>query len=58
MDKLEFVDLKIKSKFKMGDIKVGDEVYLNGQKCRVMTLSYDLGQTEIYADAELEAYYE
>lgn len=58
MDKLEFVDLKIKSKFKMGDIKVGDEVYLNGQKCRVMTLSYDLGQTEIYANAELEAYYE
>ena len=42
----------------MGTVKVGDLISLNGQTCRVMQLSYDLKQTNIYANAELEAYYE
>ena len=58
IDNLNFVEYKIKSTFKMGDIKVGDLISLNGQTCRVMTLSYDIAQTNIYCNAELEAYYE
>lgn len=57
MDTLQFVEFQIKSKFKMSTTKVGDLVNLNGDICRVLTLDYDLRQTEIYADAELEAYY-
>lgn len=58
IDALNFVEYKIKSIFKMGTVKVGDLISLNGQTCRVMQLSYDLKQTNIYANAELEAYYE
>ena len=58
LDYLRFVEYTIKSKFKMGDIKVGDLISLNGKTSRVLSLSYNISQTEIYADAELEAYYE
>ena len=58
INNLQFVQYKIKSKFKMSTTKVGDLVSLNGQTCRVMQLNYDAGQTEIWCDAELEAYYE
>lgn len=58
LPKLQFVRYKIKSKFLMGSTKVGDIVTLNGQKARVVALDYDLWQTNIYANAELEAYYE
>ena len=58
MNLLNFVEYTITSVFKMGTTKVGDLVTLNGQKARVVTLSYDLAQTEIYAKGELQAYYE
>lgn len=58
MDALSFVEFSIKSKFKMDTTKVGDLISLNGETCRVLSLDYKLDQTEIYADAELEAYYE
>ncbi len=58
LDELEFIEFKIKSTFMMEDIKVGDLITLNGKECRVMTLEYTLEQTNIYAVAELEAYYE
>lgn len=58
INNLNFVQYKIKSVFMMRDTKVGDLVNLNGQVCRVMSLSYDAGQTAIYCKAELEAYYE
>lgn len=58
LDVLEFIEFKIKSTFKMEDIKVGDLISLNGKECRVMTLEYTLEQTNIYVVAELEAYYE
>ena len=57
LDNLNFVEYKIKSRFEMGDIKVGDLVSLNGQTCRVMQINYDIAQTNIVCDAELEAYY-
>ena len=58
INSLQFVQYKIKSKFMMRDTHVGDLVSLNGQTCRVMQLNYDAGQTVIWCDAELEAYYE
>ena len=58
LDELEFIEFKIKSSFKMEDVKVGDLISLNDKECRVMTLEYTLDQTNIYAKAELEAYYE
>lgn len=58
IDNLNFVEYKIKSKFEMGDIKVGDLVSLNGQTCRAMQINYDIAQTNIVCDADLEAYYE
>lgn len=58
INNLNFVRYKISSVFLMRDTRVGDLVSLNGQKCRVMSLSYDAGQTKIYCKAELEAYYE
>lgn len=58
INNLNFIQYKIKSVFMMRDTKVGDLVNLNGQVCRVMSLSYDAGQTVIYCQAELEAYYE
>ena len=54
---LNFIEYKIKATFKMGNTKVGDVITLNGQTCRVMSLSYNLWQTNIYCVAELEAYY-
>ena len=58
INSLNFVRYKIKSKFMMRDTKVGDLVNLNGQVCRVTKLSYEAGQTTIWCNAELEAYYE
>lgn len=58
IDNLNFVEYEIKSKFLMGETKVGDIVSLNGQTCRVTQLNYNIWQTNIYCDAELEAYYE
>ena len=58
LNNLHFVEYKIKSRFKMGTAKVGDIISLNGTTCRVIKLSYDLAQTEIYCQAELEAYYD
>ena len=58
LDALSFVEFKIKSTFEMGDVKVGDLITLNDKDCRVMSLDYTLAQTNIYAQAELEAYYE
>lgn len=58
MDYLNFVEFNIKSKFKMASTVVGDLVNLNGEVCRVLSLDYNLKQSEMYVDAELEAYYE
>ena len=58
LNKFQFVKYKIKSNFLMGSTKVGDIVTLNGQKARVVALNYDLWQTNIYASADLEVYYE
>lgn len=58
INNLRFVQYKIKSVFMMRNTKVGDLVNLNGQIARVMSLNYDAGQTVIYCQAELEAYYE
>lgn len=57
INNFKFIEYKIKSKFLMQNERVGDLVNLNGQICRITSLSYDLAQTNIYADAELEAYY-
>lgn len=57
INNLQFIRYKIKSNFLMSDTKVGDIVALNGQEARVVTLSYNLWQTNIYCDAELEVYY-
>lgn len=57
LDHLKFVEYTIKSKFKMDNVKVGDLVVLNHKTCRISQLSYDLKQTNIYADGELEKYY-
>lgn len=58
LNNLHFVEYKIKSKFKMGTVQVGDIISLNGTTCRVIRLSYDITQTNIYCLAEMEAYYE
>lgn len=58
IDNLTFVEYKVQSKFLMQNIAVGDLISLNGMTCRVLTLNYDLAQTNIYCTAELEAYYE
>jgi len=57
MEKLNFVEFTIRSVFKMNNTKIGDLINLNGDVARVMQLSYDLKQTNIYAEAELEKYY-
>lgn len=57
LDYLKFVEYKIKSQFKMANTKIGDIIELDNTICRVMQLNYDLKQTEIYADVELEQYY-
>ena len=57
LDKLNFVEFTIRSVFKMENTKIGDLISLNGEVARVMQLSYDLKQTNIYAEAELEKYY-
>lgn len=57
MEKINFVEFTIRSTFKMENTKIGDLISLNGEVCRVMQLSYDLKQTNIYAEAELEKYY-
>lgn len=58
LNSLHFVDYKIKSRFKMGTVRVGDMIIHNGVLCRVIKLSYDITQKEIYCQGELEAYYE
>ena len=57
LDKLNFVEYTIKSKFKMEDAKVGDLVNLDHKTCRISQLSYDLKQSNIYAEAQLEKFY-
>lgn len=57
INNLNFVEYQIKSNFLMSSTQVGDIVSLNGQTCRVMSLDYDISQTNIYCNAELEAYY-
>lgn len=58
LNALDFVEFEITSVFRMEDEKVGDLVVLNDKECRITQLSYDLKQTNIYAKAKLEAYYE
>lgn len=58
IDNLNFIEYEIKSNFKMGATKVGDIVQLDGKTCRVTQLNYNIWQTNIYCDAELEAYYD
>jgi len=58
INNLHFVEYYLKVVFKMGETKVGDNICLDDMTCRVCQLSYSLQQTEIYAEAELEAYYE
>ena len=58
IDKLKFVEFTIRTSFKMADTKIGDMIKLQDERCRVMQLSYDLKQTNIYAEAELDKYYE
>ena len=57
MDKLKFVEFTIKARFMMDNTKVGDNIVLDHHTCRVSQLSYDLKQTEICTEAELEKYY-
>lgn len=57
LDSFNFVQYKIKAVFLMQSEKVGDIVNLNGQVCRIVSLEYDLTQKDIYATAELEAYF-
>ena len=57
LDNLQFVEYKIKASFLMSSTKVGDIVSLDGTTCRVMSLNYNLWQSNIYCDADLEAYY-
>ena len=57
LDDLKFVEYTLKARFKMDDTKVSDNVVLDHKTCRVNQLSYDLKQTEIIAEAELEKYY-
>lgn len=57
INNLDFIKYKIKSNFLMSTTKVGDIVTLNGQEARILKLNYDISQTNIYSDAELEAYY-
>ena len=57
LNSYKFIQFKIKSTFKLSAERVGDIVDLNGQQARITSLSYNLAQTNIYVDAELEAYY-
>ena len=57
LDKLKFTEYTVQSKFKMDNTKVGDLVNIDHMTCRVSQLSYDLKQTNIYADAQLERFY-
>lgn len=57
LDKLKFVEYTVKSHYKMDNTKVGDLVVIDGMTCRVSQLNYDLKQTEIYAEAQMEKYY-
>lgn len=57
LDNLKFVQYNIKSKFMMRATTVGSPVIIDGKTCRVMKLNYNCGQTAIWCDAELEAYY-
>lgn len=58
LSELGFVKNTIKAKFLMEDVQVGDLIILNGQTARVTKLDYDLTQTNIYCNADLEVYYE
>lgn len=55
---LPFVEYKIKARFLMKNSKVGDLVSIDGHTARIKRLTYDLKQSNIYCNAELEAYYE
>lgn len=57
LNNMQFVEYKIKARLKMDNIQVGDLISLNGQTCRVTMLNYNVGQTDIYCQAQLEAYY-
>lgn len=58
LNNMKFVKYEIESVFKMDDVKVGDIVMLDGEKCRIKELSYDVTQTNIYSKAKCEVYYE
>lgn len=58
IDSIPFIEFKIRAKFLMGTSKVGDLVNIGDYTARIKTLSYNIAQTNIYADAELEVYYE
>lgn len=55
---LPFIEYRVKAKFLMNNSKVGDLVSIDGHTARITRLTYDLKQSNIYCDAELEAYYE
>lgn len=57
LNNLKFTEFKVMSTFLMQNEHVGDLVNLNGEVARITSLSYNLSQKDIYADAELEAYY-
>ena len=57
LDYLKFVEYKIRCKFKMENAKVGDLVVINNMICRITQLDYELEQTTIYANAEMQKYY-
>lgn len=57
MDYLKFVEFTIKCKFRMDNVKVGDLVLINHKTCRISQLSYDLKQTIIYVQADMEKYF-
>lgn len=57
LNSLEFTEYKVRAKFKMEEVKLGDLVDFNGLHCRVLRLSYNPAQTDIYCVADMEAYY-
>ena len=58
LDNYSFIKSRIIATFKLENEMVGDLVAINGKKCRILSLNYDLCQNNIYAKAELEEYYE
>ena len=58
LNSLSFTKSNMDVEFNMNSEQVGDLVNVNGIKCRIKTLSYDVNQKNIYAVSKMEVYYE